>query len=112
MCSQTIDIPPEFEPAEKFRGTLGHKVNHKFDPTTRYIQLDSARFGIINAVSTTKAIAKDEEFFVSYGYSISNGPPWYREVFKQFKEKNPDQALTLINKPIEPNENGEIVLRA
>ena len=41
--STAIDIPPEFEPTDKFQGTLGHKVNHKFKPTTKYIPFESAR---------------------------------------------------------------------
>ena len=41
--STAIDIPPEFEPTAKFQGTLGHKVNHKFKPTTKYIPFESAR---------------------------------------------------------------------
>lgn len=43
FCGTKIDIPPEFEQVEKFRGTLGHKVNHKFMPTTEYDIMDSAR---------------------------------------------------------------------
>ena len=43
MCDLAIDIPGEFEPVTKFRGTIGHKVNHSFKPTTAYMNIDSAR---------------------------------------------------------------------
>lgn len=42
-CKLQIDIPIEYGDTEKFRATLGHKVNHKFNPTTFYTQIDSAR---------------------------------------------------------------------
>jgi hypothetical protein len=43
-CSLKIDIPVEYGPAEKYQGTLGHKVNHHFEPETRYRQIETARY--------------------------------------------------------------------
>ena len=47
MCNLAIDIPPEYGAADHFRATLGHKINHKFDPTTVFVSIDSARLGKI-----------------------------------------------------------------
>ena len=86
-----IDIPaPEFESTEKYQGTLGHKVNHRFDPTSIYLPIETARFGVTLAVMTTKSIKKGEEYFASYGYSMISAPKWYRELYKKFAEENPD----------------------
>ena len=42
-CKMAIDIPFEYGSTEKYQGTLGHKVNHKFDPNTMYLPMESAR---------------------------------------------------------------------
>ena len=44
ICQLIIEIPPGFEDATKFRGTLGHKVNHSFMPNSEYHIIDSPRF--------------------------------------------------------------------
>ena len=43
-CEIKIDIPLEYEPSENYQGTLGHKVNHKFDPSSRYKTIETARY--------------------------------------------------------------------
>ena len=45
-CDMVIDIPPEYGPTDKYQGTLGHKVNHKFNPTTKYSPIETARLAI------------------------------------------------------------------
>lgn len=92
MCGLTIDIPGEFESTELYRATLGHKINHKFNPNTAYTHVDSARFGIINALVTKEAVAKDEEYFASYGYSLGVNLPWYKEAYKEFARQHPELA--------------------
>ena len=94
-CDIAIDIAPEFGPTSEFQGTLGHKINHKFDPNTRYIAYESARFGLINAIKTIYPIKKDEEFFASYGYSMTKSPKWYRDLYRQFAKANPDVIRTI-----------------
>ena len=43
-CRMAVDIPPQFADTEKYNGTLGHKVNHDFNPNSIYvIMYDSAR---------------------------------------------------------------------
>ena len=43
ICGMTIDIPGKFEPTEMYQGSLGHKLNHKFLPNTKFTHFDSAR---------------------------------------------------------------------
>ena len=42
-CRMVIDIPPEFADKEMYNATLGHKVNHDFEPNSIYTPYDSAR---------------------------------------------------------------------
>ena len=44
-CDLKIHIPPEYESAERFQGTLGHKVNHKFRRRTTAGTTGSTRPG-------------------------------------------------------------------
>ena len=43
-CKLVIDIPHGYGPTEKYQGTLGHKVNHKFVPPTKYRSIETARY--------------------------------------------------------------------
>ena len=42
-CGQTIFIPGEYGDINLYRKSLGHKVNHSFEPNSEYQLLDSAR---------------------------------------------------------------------
>ena len=42
-CDMVFDLPPEYEPIEKYQGTLGHKINHKFDSDSVFAPMESAR---------------------------------------------------------------------
>ena len=42
-----FDLPPEYEPIEKYQGTLGHKINHKFDSDSVFAPMESARYSIL-----------------------------------------------------------------
>ena len=60
------------------------QLNHAFKPNCEYGGIiDSPRFGIIRAFYTNKAIKKGEELFISYGYPVETGPPWYRELYNK-----------------------------
>lgn len=43
LCDMTLDLPSEFGNTERFRSTLGHKVNHRFDTNSEFLHIDSAR---------------------------------------------------------------------
>ena len=53
-CGLTIDIPLEYGTAEKYQGTLGHKVNHRFEPETNYGPIETARY--VHSVSYLYAV--------------------------------------------------------
>merc|ERR1711902_21169 len=89
VCDKKLDIPEEYGSMEKYTGSLGHKVNHKFEPNSDYITFDSARFGMIIALRARIDIAKGEEFFASYGYPISVNLPWYNKLYEEHIKENP-----------------------
>ena len=92
MCGLSIDLPGKYESIDSFKSTLGHKVNHKFIPTSSYMHVDSARFGVINALITNVDIAKDEELFANYGYPATVGLDWYRDAYRNFARERPELA--------------------
>ena len=98
QCGFTIDIPPAYKSTSDYQGTLGHKVNHRFNPNSIYMHYDTPRFGIILAVRTQEKIMKDQEYFANYGYKFFFAPRWHRMLFRQFVKENPSQNnLQLLN---------------
>ena len=67
--------------------------------------MDSARYGIIGAFVTNQFIKKGEEVFSNYGYgyatilgkSENSKRMWYYDLWKKFKEENPDQSILIKN---------------
>jgi hypothetical protein len=43
-CDLTLDIPPEFGSTSKYCATLGHKINHSFEPNAEFVKTESARY--------------------------------------------------------------------
>ena len=90
-----IDIPPEYWNIEKYRATLGHKVNHSFKKAnTVYGRAIHPRFGPILTVFATKDIKKGEEILVDYEYGYDSVVDlWYAKLYedemgKPFPGKN------------------------
>ena len=91
MCEVLIDIPAEFEPTEKYAATFGHKLNHMFEPTTRFVTVDSPRFGIIVAVRTKVDVKAGDELTVAYGYPANTDLPWYQHELEKYKKEHPEK---------------------
>jgi len=91
--SINLDIPERFRNIVDYRTTLGHKVNHKFDPdsNTQFMAVKHALFGPICGLVATKVIDKGEEVFVDYNYDVDatagDNWTWYRDA----KEKHQQQ---------------------
>ena len=81
-----LHIPPrDGEDAGSYQATLGHKANHKFAPgnNCRYAWTDSARFGLIMSVVTTREVRRGEELFTDYNYPANTKLPWYRDLYQE-----------------------------
>ena len=70
-----------------YNSTRGHKINHSFGGSNTCLYFhDSARFGIVNSIISSGGVTipKGTELFCHYAYFYSNGPRWYRKMFKDF----------------------------
>ena len=93
-CRLMIDIPPQYGSTAMFRATLGHKINHRFPPgdNCRFSWLDSARFGPVGCLVTTKDVRRGEELFANYGYWVKTRgedihQPWYTRLYQDYVEQ-------------------------
>ena len=97
-CQLRIKIPPEYESSEKYQGTLGHKVNHKFPPNNNCVYskwVDSARFGPIISVKSVRDVKEGEELFADYSYNVTSVDlPWYKELYRKHLEDMADKNTT------------------
>ncbi|XP_020509036.1 histone-lysine N-methyltransferase SETD7 [Labrus bergylta] len=89
-----IDVPRPFDLIERYCASLGHKGNHSFTPNCKYEPFLHPRFGIIKCIRTLRAVQKDEELYVAYGYDHEatgkNGPEapdWYKLELKDFLQR-------------------------
>ncbi|XP_060134590.1 histone-lysine N-methyltransferase SETD7 isoform X2 [Zootoca vivipara] len=87
-----IDVPEPYNHAAKYCASLGHKANHSFTPNSVYDTFVHPRFGLIKCIRTIRAVEKDEELTVAYGYDHNpigqNGPEapgWYQVELKAFQ---------------------------
>jgi len=100
-----IDIPERYRSIVDYRTTLGHKVNHKFDPesNTEFTVVKHPLFGPICALVATKVIDIDEELFVDYNYDVDalDAPQW--KWFKDAKAQSEKQMRDKIQNHFNSN---------
>ncbi|KAG1962543.1 histone-lysine N-methyltransferase SETD7 [Pimephales promelas] len=89
-----IDVPEPFNLTENYCASLGHKANHSFTPNCKYDSYVHPRFGQIKCIRTIRAIEKDEELTVAYGYdhepsgkSDPEAPGWYTKQLLEFQQR-------------------------
>ncbi|KAM6953671.1 histone-lysine N-methyltransferase SETD7 [Aplochiton taeniatus] len=88
-----IDVPQPFDQLDRYCASLGHKGNHSFLPNCKYDPYIHPRFGPLKCIRTLRAVQRNEELTVAYGYdhesSEKNGPEapdWYKEELKVFQQ--------------------------
>ena len=92
-----MDIPAEYTSVDKYRATLGHKLNHSFRANCEEWFFDHPRFGLIPCERTKQDIEAGEELFLDYEYDPYNCPEWFSEqliAFKQSMTEEEDEALS------------------
>ncbi|KAG7517280.1 histone-lysine N-methyltransferase SETD7 isoform X1 [Solea senegalensis] len=95
-----IDVPPPFDQMDRYCASLAHKANHSFSPNCKFEPYVHPRFGLIKCIRTLRAVQKEEELTVSYGYDHGllgkNGPEapdWYKQELEAFQQrKTPGSA--------------------
>ena len=93
-----IDLPPELgTDLNKYNATLGHKVNHSFEPNTEF-----HIFSVHPVLGTTKMLEAVEninavtELTVDYGYGTAKSPPkpsWYIKQLQEYLTKKEAEIM-------------------
>ena len=95
-------IPEQYWNITEFRSTLGHKVNHSFQPNKIKAMFKHAfnpTFGNIGSVVATTNIKKGEEVLVNYHYLPGRWvPEWYSSLYlKEFGKPWPSGSRRMPN---------------
>ena len=99
-ASHTIDVPPKFSQITDYVGSLGHKINHSFQPNSEFVNFDTPRYGLVRALKTTVNVSEGDEFFADYAYDIHSmaQPLWYRDLYREELEKDSPDVKFKINR--------------
>jgi len=79
-----LDLPPELgNDVAKYNATLGHKLNHSFEPNVEfYLFSVHPVLGTIMSLSALEDIPAGSELTVNYGYDLEadpDQPQWFRD---------------------------------
>jgi len=92
ITSDYMDIPPDYVSVKRYKASIGHKINHSFDPNCRWGVIEHPTFGRVPRVVTIKNLKADEE--LSCHYMIDMGAAaaedakcsWYVELWEEFSK--------------------------
>jgi len=89
-----IDIPPELgNDVNRYNATLGHKVNHSFQPNSEFVLFPCHPIlGTIMSLAALQDIEAGQEITVNYGYNYTSDrdqPQWFINQWNQFYAENP-----------------------
>ena len=79
-----LDLPPHLgNDVNKYNATLGHKLNHSFEPNTEFFLFSvHPILGTTMAISALENISPGSELTVNYGYDLESDPDhpeWFKE---------------------------------
>ncbi|XP_023320452.1 histone-lysine N-methyltransferase SETD7 [Eurytemora carolleeae] len=87
-----IDLPPELANLQRYNATLGHKVNHSFQPNSEFLLFPlHPILGTVMSLVATQDIQADQEILVDYEYYVNEDqlesqPDWFRKLWLQEKQ--------------------------
>eukprot|EP00096_Caligus_rogercresseyi_P013242 TRINITY_DN5916_c0_g1_i2.p1 TRINITY_DN5916_c0_g1~~TRINITY_DN5916_c0_g1_i2.p1 ORF type:complete len:280 (-),score=33.01 TRINITY_DN5916_c0_g1_i2:80-919(-) len=87
---ERMNIPEELTSLTKYCASLGHKMNHSFEPNCTEWFFHHPRFGIIPCERALRDIKDGEELFLDYEYDPHNCPEWFSSELNTFLSKNDD----------------------
>jgi len=69
---------------EKYKATLGHKINHSFFRyNCLFHSLDHPRFGLIPAARVVERVTEGAEILCHYEIGYAEGAPWFQELWRR-----------------------------
>ena len=109
-----LDLPPHLgNDLSKYNATLGHKLNHSFEPNTEFLLYSvHPLLGTIMSLSALEDIPAGTELTVNYGYDLEinpDQPQWFREQWINFYgEIVEEENITEDVQSIEEGEHEEL----
>ncbi len=94
---ERMDIPEDCIDTNNYCATLGHKLNHSFQPNCEEWFFDHPRFGLLPCERTLRDIEAGEELFLDYEYDPYNCPEWFRDQLIAFKKQKSEEELSELN---------------
>ena len=80
-ASPALDILPDAWAYKNYKASLGHKVNHSWQPNCMYAKFNHPVFGhTALGVRTIKSVEKGEELTAHYRYDPQACPDWYYDL--------------------------------
>lgn len=84
-----LDLPPELgNDVNKYNATLGHKLNHRFEPNVEFLLFSvHPVLGTVMSLSALEDIPAGTELTVNYGYDLKEDPDqpeWFKEQWIDF----------------------------
>ena len=77
------DTQESMRSVSSYRSSLAHKMNHSFRNNCQFSDMEHPIFGHIPCTMANRDIKRGEELFVHYGYSLTDCPEWYEELYNQ-----------------------------
>ena len=106
-----LDIPPECVSLENYRASLGHKINHSFQPNCKWDQMLHPTFGRIPSVITLMDLKAGTELTCHYMIDMQEAAgmaclEWYLDLWDKFSsqsEKGSEKYLSANERPTSNN---------
>ena len=80
-ASPSLDILPDAAAYKDYKASLGHKVNHNWEPNCMYSKYNHPVFGhTALGIKTIRRVERREELTTNYRYDADNCPDWYAQL--------------------------------
>eukprot|EP00092_Neocalanus_flemingeri_P005708 GFUD01006148.1.p1 GENE.GFUD01006148.1~~GFUD01006148.1.p1 ORF type:complete len:499 (+),score=146.27 GFUD01006148.1:42-1538(+) len=83
-ASPSLDILPDAWSYQDYKASLGHKVNHSWQPNCQYAKFYHPVFGhTALGIRTIRQVARGEELSTNYRYDVDACPEWYYRLYNE-----------------------------
>ena len=86
-ASPSLDILPNAWSYKDYKASLGHKVNHSWQPNCQYAKLYHPVFGhTAMGIRTIRQVYRGEELSTNYRYDVDDCPEWYQKLCNHIED--------------------------